>query len=137
MANDKYETTGKIHAITDETTRGKYTSRTIVLATEPGKYEQYPSFEFGGDKGLGQCEGLRVGDTVTIDWNLRGRKYENPTKGTQWFNTLQGWKATLVKDAPRGPTVSGGGGSDDDLPFATCDMAAEPSPLARFLRGAP
>ena len=135
--SDNYETTGIIHRVMPEVARGKWTSRTIVLAIEPGKYEQYPAFEFGGDKALLECEDLREGDTVTIKWNLRGRKYDNPTKGEQWFNTLQAWKATLAKDKPRGAKGgSGGSGPDDDIPFATADLAAEPSPISRTLRRA-
>ena len=115
MASDKYETTGIVHLIPPPVTRGKYTSRTLVLATEPGKYEQFPAFEFG-EKAMPALDDLRVGDTVKVEWNLRGRRWDDPKGGTKWFVTLSGWKATLVPGEPRGVAGIGPDG-DGDIPF--------------------
>jgi hypothetical protein len=31
------------------------------------------------------------GDEVTVSINLKGREYQNPTKGTQYFNSIEAW----------------------------------------------
>ncbi len=139
MAN--IETTGPVHAITDEVTRGKYTSRVLVISTTDNpKYPQLVPFEFSGDKGLGQLEGVRVGDTVTVTWEPRGREWTDPKTGVvKFFGSFAGWKVDRSKTAARGPQPPSGGGSagvDDDIPFATADMGREPSPISRALRGA-
>ena len=121
MAN--IETTGPVHAITDEVTRGKYTSRTLVISTTDNpKYPQLVPIEFSGDKGLGQLEGVRVGDTVTVTWEPRGREWTDPKTGAvKFFGSFSGWKVDRSKSAARGPTPPAGGGSagvdDSDLPF--------------------
>ena len=124
MASDKYETTGIVHKICDPETRGsgdkKFTSQTLVLATEPGKYEQFPAWEFG-EKRMGELKDLRVGDTVKVEWNLRGRRWDGP-KGEKWFTTLSGWKVTIDETKPRGEEPDengeyGAGAGDGEIPF--------------------
>ena len=145
MSDDNgYKTTGVIRAIEDEKTRGKYTTRQVVLTTEPGKYEQTPVFEFFGDKALGQIDGLRIGDTVTFWWNLKGREWvDKDTKAHKgWFTTLSVWKAELVNGKPRGPVPGSSGGNygappDDDIPFIDCAIESELIGIARLLRGQP
>lgn len=52
-------------------------------------------------------------------------------------------RSTSDRDGDRGAARGGGGAAstaaahglaDDDIPFATCDLAAEPSPIPRVLR---
>ena len=66
----------------------------VVVTTE----EQYPQFimiEFVQDK----CDLLasyKVGDSVKVGINLRGREWVNPEGIAKYFNSLQGWRIDKV-----------------------------------------
>lgn len=125
MSDDKgsYEITAEIAAIPPEVTRTvkdkTYTDRLLVLRVAPGKYEQLVPFEVR-DKQADDLAAMRVGDTVTVSFNLRGRKWTDPKTGTdKYFVSNQVWKLALASGAPRGaaPSAGGASGTDDDLPF--------------------
>jgi len=88
------EVQGKIKMI--DTTKEVGTSglkkRDLVVTTD----EQYPQdilVQFVQDK----CDILnnfKVGDSVEVGINLRGREWVNPQGETVYFNTIQGWKIT-------------------------------------------
>lgn len=71
----------------------KFRCRTIVLRTDTDtNYPQEVSFQLSNDR----CDsiekyGISVGQSVTISYNLRGRKWEKDGK-TSWFNTLDAWR---------------------------------------------
>lgn len=142
MSDDKgsYEITAEVAALPPETTRtgkdGKtYTDRTLVLLVAPGKYEQHVPFEVR-DKQAADLAALRVGDTVTVSFNLRGRKWTDPKTGAdKYFVSNQAWKIAL---AARGAASSGGAtqpaGPDDDIPFGTAAIGHEPSAMWRHFR---
>lgn len=120
-----YTATGKIHCI-GETIRvsERFTKREIVIeiADNP-KYPQLVQFEAAKDR-CQLLDGLRPGDTVTIDFNLRGREWSRGGE-SRFFNTLDVWRVELARDKPRGAeprTERSGpprthGDTDDDLPF--------------------
>jgi hypothetical protein len=125
MSDDKgsYEITAKVHDIPPATTRdgkdGKtYTDRNLILLVAPGKYEQTVAFEVR-DKQAPDLAALRVGDTVTVSFNLRGRAWKDPKTGvTKYFNSNQAWKIELAAGEARGPVASAGAAPDlDRLPF--------------------
>ncbi len=86
------EVNGKIKWIDETKTYGSngFRKREVVVTTE----EQYPQdllIEFIQDK----CDLLnsyKVGDSVKIDINLRGREWESPQKEIKYFNSIQGWR---------------------------------------------
>lgn len=141
MAN--IETTGIVHAIPAAVTRGSYVSRVIVIRDD--SKPEYPTllpFEFN-EKNMGKLFSLRVGDTVKVTWEPRGREWTDPKNGeVRYFGSFAGWKADLVPGAARGgastppPEPTGPADPLGDIPFATCDMSAEPSPISRTLRRA-
>jgi len=42
----------------------------------------------------------KILDIAQIDFNLRGKSWENPQGETIWFNTLQGWRIKKLNAAP-------------------------------------
>ena len=68
----------------------KFKKREVVIKTD----DQYPQellIQFTQTK----CEALntyKVGDSVTIDINLRGRRWTNKEGVDKFFNTIEGWK---------------------------------------------
>ena len=74
----------------------KFSKRDFVLATDLSTpYPQFISFQVTQDK-CAVLDGYNVGDEIKVHFNLRGREYNNPTKGLQYFNTLEAWKITGV-----------------------------------------
>ena len=86
------EVTGVIKLVNETQTFGAkgFKKRELVVTTD----EQYPQdimIEFVQDK----CDilnGYKVGQSVEIGINLRGREWLNPQGETKYFNSIQGWK---------------------------------------------
>ena len=67
-----------------------FKKRELVVTTE----EQYPQdlmIEFIQDK-CDLLNSFKVGQSVKIDINLRGREWESPQKEIKYFNSIQGWR---------------------------------------------
>lgn len=64
----------------------KFRTRELIIDTDNGQYSQLIKFEFINDQG-GKLDTVTVGDTVTVHFNIRGRK-----SGDTYFNQLVGWK---------------------------------------------
>jgi len=68
----------------------KFKKREVVIKTD----DQYPQellIQFTQTK----CDALNaynVGDSVTIDINLRGRRWTNKEGVDKFFNTIEGWR---------------------------------------------
>ena len=83
---------GKLKLVNDTKEYGSngFRKREVVITTE----EQYPQdllIEFIQDK----CDLLnsyKVGESVKIDINLRGREWESPQGEIKYFNSIQGWR---------------------------------------------
>lgn len=123
---------GKIEVINDtQKISDKFSKREFVLTTEAStQYPQSISMEFTQDK----CDLLnlyQVGQDVSVDFNLRGRKWEGP-QGVKYFNTIQAWKIEAVNGTTKpGPVskvpevtaeevnsiVNNSVGDNEDLPF--------------------
>lgn len=121
------EVTGKIKMIdvTKEVGTSGFKKRDVVVTTD----EQYPQdilVQFVQDK-CDVLNGFKVGESVTIGINLRGREWMNPKAELVYFNTIQGWnikKDTNGIDATKVPNASefelaGNAGADDhnNMPF--------------------
>ena len=90
------ELTGKIKLIGETKTfgTGNFAKRDLVVTTD----EQY-LIEFVQDK----CDILnkyKVGDSVKVGINLRGREWINPEGVAKYFNSIQGWRIDKATDAP-------------------------------------
>lgn len=116
--SNKFE--GKIIAITDtQIVSDKFKKREIVLE-DNSSYPQTICFQLAQDK-CDLANPLRVGQTATVHYNLRGKSWVNPQGETKYFNTLDVWKieANVTGNhptyAPTPPTITDN--QDDDLPF--------------------
>ena len=122
------EIQGKIKMIdtTKEVGTSGFKKRDVVVTTD----EQYPQdilIQFVQDK----CDVLdkfKVGESVTISINIRGRMWTDPTGKEVYFNTLQGWMIKHDESTPAPTTVPIAefapkmgamlpGEDNDDLPF--------------------
>jgi hypothetical protein len=60
-------------------------------------------------------DNFQVGDTVTVDINIRGKQYDKKDgTGHDYFTTIEAWKITKEGSAPS-ETPAHGGLSDDNL----------------------
>ena len=110
------QVTGKIKQINETQTIGSsgFRKRELIVTTD----EQYPQsilVEFVQDK----CDVLnnyKVGQSVKVSINLRGREWVNPQGETKYFNSIQGWR---IESAGSEQTTSVQPAQDDneDLPF--------------------
>ena len=109
------EVTGKIKVIGETQTFGAkgFKKRELVVTTD----EQYPQtimVEFVQDK----CELVdkyKVGSSVKVSINLRGREWVNPQGETKYFNSIQGWRIEAEMEAANNATFEPAPELNDDL----------------------
>ena len=122
------EVEGKIKMIdtTKEVGTGGFKKRDMVVTTDE-QYPQHILIQFVQDK----CDilnGYKVGESVVVGINLRGREWTNPKGEVVYFNQIQGWriaKQDTSKQSPApntattntNPQQAGGDDTPDDLPF--------------------
>ena len=116
------EVLGQLKAKFDtQTVSDKFKKRDFVLATDLSTpYPQFVSFQVTQDK-CNVLDGYNVGDEVKVSFNLRGREYNNPNKGLQYFNTLECWRIEKVGSNSTPTTqsnpVQSNVADNNDLPF--------------------
>lgn len=113
------EVTGKIMFIGEEQTFGKYTKKEMAINTIAEKYPQDILVVWSNDN-IGRAKTAKVGDEVTVSFNLRGRKWVSPQGEVRYFNTLDAWKIEFIKQAnPQTPSKPQPESLEyqDDLPF--------------------
>jgi len=93
---------GKIKLIdtTKEVGTSGFKKRDIVVTTDE-TYPQHILVQFVQDK-CDLLDAFKVGESVKIDINLRGREWTNPQGETSYFNTIQGWR--IAKHTVQSPT---------------------------------
>ncbi len=115
-----YELSGKVKLIQEaQTFSSGFSKREMVVTVEEGNYPQDINLEFLKEK-MSLLDGLSVGDSVTVTFDLRGREYNG-----RYFNNLVGWKietGSSAGDAPPYPPITEDyeppfGSNDDDIPF--------------------
>jgi hypothetical protein len=119
------EATGKLHTIFEtKQVSERFTKREFVVElSDNPKYPQMVLFQLTGDR-CNQLDEFRVGDSVRIDFSLRGREWRNPQGEVKYFNSLDVWKLEPLR--ARRQTNGGGyeqrgnagygGGFDPDAP---------------------
>lgn len=101
----KLTASGRVIHIGESQTFGNFTKREFVL--EMG--EEYPQeiiFQVAQAR-IGLVDKLIIGDEVTVDFGLRGKKSKD-----RWFNNLEVFKVDVTKKATHPDdldTVFGGG----------------------------
>ena len=122
------EIKGKIKVLKlDQKVSENYTKSEMVLVTD----EQYPQsilIEFGG-KNSDIAHPYKVGESVTVSINLRGREWVSPQNEVKYFNSIHGWKiardvaniqvqgAQIVQPTANVATAHPADTNEDDLPF--------------------
>lgn len=120
------EVTGVIKLIknTESVGSGNFQKRDIIITTDE-QYPQHISIQFVQDK-CDLLDSYKIGQSVEIGINLRGREWVNPQGETRYFNTIQGWRIKntgSVADeynstsTPPMPPTNLTNESDDDLLF--------------------
>lgn len=117
-----YQITGKLHLVREEQkVSDKFRKREFVLVTE-GTYPQYLSFQLTQDN-CALLDNYKSGDTVKVNFNLRGREWKAPTGEIKFFNTLEAWRlesegsGSSAQPEASYQDFSQQGGAADDLPF--------------------
>ncbi|MDF9798480.1 single-stranded DNA-binding protein [Catalinimonas alkaloidigena] len=122
------EVKGKLIEIFDTTQiSDRFQKREFVLeyADNP-QYPEFIKFEAIQDR-CGMLDEYKVGDEVTVSFNLKGRKWTDRQGETKYFNSLQAWRMQKESGTPSAPTHEASstdnlpfadeGGDEDDLPF--------------------
>ncbi|MEZ4874347.1 MAG: DUF3127 domain-containing protein [Flavobacteriaceae bacterium] len=96
------EVQGKVKVIGETQTFGSngFRKRELVVTTEE-QYPQHIMIEFVQDK-TDLLNDYKVGQTVKVSINLRGREWVNPQGETKYFNSIQGWRIENLDTAPSG-----------------------------------
>ena len=86
------EIQGKIKMVGNTETFGSngFRKRELIVTTEE-QYPQHILIEFAQDK-CDLLNNFRVGQSVKVGINLRGREWVNPQGEAKYFNSIQGWK---------------------------------------------
>ena len=71
-----------------------------LVVTTDETYPQHIMIEFGGDKS-DLVDPIKVGDTVKVSINLRGREWINPQGEAKYFNSIHGWRIEKIKSETR------------------------------------
>lgn len=76
----------------------------VVEYTENPSYPEFIKFELIQDR-CALLDAYNTGDEVTVNFNLKGRKWTDPQGQTKYFNSLQAWRIEEL--------ASGSGGSKE------------------------
>lgn len=112
---------GQIYMIDDTAVISeRFSKRLFVVETDKDSdYPQLIPMEFTQDN-VGKLDDYKIGDSVEVEINMRGRKWESPSGDVKYFLTLQAWKIEKVSnDAPleEPNPPSNENNESDDLPF--------------------
>ena len=105
------QVSGRLHAIfeTKQVTE-RFSKREFVLElSDKSQYSQYVLFQLTGDR-VNAIDGLKAGDQVRVEFNLRGREWTSKEGEVKYFNSLDVW--TVEAEGAGG----GRGKSRDDEP---------------------
>ena len=100
---------GEIQYISDTFEKQEF----VIEFAENPQYPEHIKFELIQGK-CGIIDEFNIGTTITVSFNLKGRKWDDPKGGVKYFNTLQAWKITGDNGAPNS---QGSDDASDDLPF--------------------
>ena len=85
------EITGKIKVLgAQQQVSPTFVKRELVIATDEN-YPQSILIEFVQDK-VDLLDKYKVGDSVTVSINIRGREWTSPQGEVKYFNSIHGWR---------------------------------------------
>ncbi len=126
MANS-YEAIGTVHMISDtQQVKDTFRKREFVIEIQDGNYPQHIKFQVTQDR-CALLDNFKVGQQVKVQFNLRGRPFQNREGQTVYFTNLEAWR---VEPAQAGgastgtdysqitpASASASDGFDEDVPF--------------------
>lgn len=109
---------GRLHAIfeTKQVTE-RFQKREFVIETSDNpSYPQHVLFQLTGDR-VDNINAFKVGDTVRVEFNLRGREWTSPQGEVKYFNSLDVWTVEGEGGSEQPPPMEEPPPFDDDIPF--------------------
>ena len=102
----------------------KFKKRELVLEMVDGAYTQLIKFQLVQDN-CAKLDAFKVGDDVSVSFNLRGREWTDPQGEVKYFSNLDAWKidplgsnvAAPIQSAPSKVASAPSKVGDNDLPF--------------------
>lgn len=91
----------------EQSINDRFKKREFVLTDNSS---QYISFQLTQDK-CALLDGVPIGETITVHFNLRGREWTSPQGEIKYFNSLEAWKIDR-----NGVTTTSGGSMDQTVP---------------------
>lgn len=79
----------------------KFSKREFVIETQD-TYPQKILFQLTQEK-CALLDNAKVGDTLNVSFNLKGRSWTNPQGETKYFNTIEAWRIELSGTQPQAP----------------------------------
>ena len=73
-----------------------FKKREFVVEYQENQYPEFIKFELVQDK-CSFLDAYSAGSEVTVDFNLKGRKWTNPQGEVKYFNSLQAWRITATQ----------------------------------------
>ena len=122
------EISGKILEIFDtQQIKETFKKRDFVIEyAENPTYPEFIKFEIIQDKCV-LLDDFKAGDQVSVNFNLKGRKWTDPQGQVKYFNSLQAWKIVGEEQAANNEAppqsekepdwMSADDQSKEDLPF--------------------
>lgn len=118
---------GRIHtAFAEAQVTQRFKKREFVLELDAAsRYPQLVLFQLTGDR-CAALDEFAAGDTVSVEFSLRGREWQSPKGETRYFNSLEVWSIERAGDEA-GMRAGGGAGegrsarTDDEPPPHTDD----------------
>ncbi|MEP0984178.1 DUF3127 domain-containing protein [Ekhidna sp.] len=109
-----------------QTIKDTFKKREFVLEyAENPQYPEFVKFELI-QSNCEQLDTLKIGDEVTVNFNLKGRKWTDPQGQVKYFNSLQAWRVDPKTSSgasqetappPSQEWAKEDFSQDDDLPF--------------------
>ena len=122
------QVSGRLHAIfeTKQVTE-RFSKREFVLElSDKSQYSQYVLFQLTGDR-VNAIDGLKAGEQVRVEFNLRGREWTSKQGEVKYFNSLDVW--TVEAEGAGGGR---GKSRDDEPPVRRSEDEAERVLKSRF-----
>jgi len=112
-----YTITGKLSLISNtQQVTDKFAKREFVVSVLDGQYEQLISLQFSQDK-CTLLDSYKIGQEVTVSFNLKGRKWTDKQGNDKYFNTLEAWRIEGAAGTPVKEAVAQAKDGGDGLPF--------------------
>lgn len=118
-----YQLKGKVKVINDTIqVSEKFAKREFVITDEDAMYPQDIMFQLAQDN-CSKIDGVNVGDSIEVSFNLRGREWTSPKGEVKYFNTLDAWRVEKAEGSITGQytkqeaATTTSTNDQNDLPF--------------------